>query len=292
MPAVVRVPGSCGELVQGRIDGINFHVTCPVKMFSYLTVDFSTSSRKIDCPVTRKKAAKAVEKTLAFLNGKGIPIKLQVRSQIPVGRGMASSTADITGSCLAVAAFLGKRITPSQIARIASEIEPTDGIMYKGIVCFDHIRGTLIEKLGPPPPMKILIVDPGGKVDTLCFNRRRDLHILHRVNSKLIKEAYNLVKEGIRKKDFELVGVGATLSSLCNQIILYKPELGKIISLSRKMGALGVNVAHSGSVMGVLLPPDFSRIERLKERIKRECGNHLRFYFTEVTGEGVSEENV
>lgn len=291
MSVTFRIPGSCGELVQGRVNGINFHITCPVKIFCRVTAYLSSFSQRINCPPAKPKAAKAAEKTLAFLNGKNIALGLRFYSQVPIAKGMASSTADIVGSCLAVATLLGKKLSPSEIARIACEIEPTDGIMYKGVVCFDHIRGTLIEELGDPPPMKILILDPGDKVNTLVFNRRRDLRILHGVNAKLIKEACSLVKEGIKKKSPELIGIGTTLSSLCNQIILYKPHLSKIISLSRKMGALGVNVAHSGTVMGILLPFDFSKINKLEEKIKRVCGSHLRFYHTMIWGGGPVEES-
>lgn len=291
MQKVAKVPGSCGELVQGSVNGINFHVTCPVKIFSRVSVCFSGCERRLIFSQEKVKAARAAGKTLALLNGEDISLKLQICSQLPVGRGMASSTADIVGSCLAVANLLGKRITSSQMAGIASEIEPTDGIMYEGIVCFDHIRGRLIEKLGYPPPMKILIIDSGREVDTISFNKRRDLAILHRVNQDLIKEAYFLVKEGIKKRNPKLIGMGATISSLCNQIILYKPELSRVITLSRKMGAFGLNVAHSGSVIGVLLPFDFSRIDQLEDEIKKVCGSHLRFYRTEIMSGDCDEQD-
>lgn len=291
MQKVAKVPGSCGELVQGRVNGISFHLTCPVKIFSRVSVCFSGGERRLIFPQEKVKAARAADRTLALLNGEDISLKLQICSQLPVGRGMASSTADIVGSCLAVANLLGKRITFSQMAQVASEIEPTDGIMYEGIVCFDHIKGTLIEKLGYPPPMKILIIDSDREVDTISFNKRRDLAILHRVNQDLIKEAYLLVKEGIKKRNPRLIGMGASISSLCNQIILYKPELSKVITLSREMGAFGVNIAHSGSVIGVLLPPGFSRINELEKSIKKVCGHHLRFYPTEIIPEDFGEEN-
>ena len=283
MSRSVKIPGSCGELVQGRMNGINFHATCPVKIFSQVSVSLIEGCGRMDFPPERVKSAKAVEKTLTLLNGKGRAIKLRINSQIPMSKGMASSTADITGSCQAVASLLGKRVTPSQIAHIAAEIEPTDGIMYEGVVCFDHTTGTLLENLGYPPPMKLLIVDPGGTVDTTAFNRRKDLDILRRANEEVVQEAYFLVKEGIKKRNTELIGMGATISSICNQTILYKPQLKMVISLSKKVGALGVCVAHSGTVMGILLPPDFSAMDTLEEHIKRACGYDLRFYRTETT---------
>jgi len=54
------------------------------------------------------------------------------------------------------------------------------------------------------------------------------------------------------------------------------------------MGAVGVNVAHSGVVLGVLLPPNYSEIKNLKKEIKKTYkGNkELNFYETKLIGGG------
>ncbi len=291
MKVTVETPGACGELVQGQIKGINFHITCPVRLFSKVTASFSSLNylnQKINCFPPKPRAQEAANKTFNLLNNgeKKRAINLDFKSEIPDSKGMASSTADITASCLAVAALLKKPITHDQIAQIASTIEFTEGIMYKGIVCFDHVRGILIEKLGFPPPIKILIVDPEECPGNFSFNQNKTAKILYQVNTELVEEAYILVKEGIRQQNPELIGTGATLSALCNQIISYKPDLFKIVSLSRRMGALGVNVAHEGRVIGILLPPDFSRVARLQDEIKKLWGYNVRFYLTALWERG------
>ena len=45
----------------------------------------------------------------------------------------------------------------------------------KGIVRYNHLNGQALEHLGLAPKIKILMFDCGGKVDTLSFNRRKNL---------------------------------------------------------------------------------------------------------------------
>jgi uncharacterized protein involved in propanediol utilization len=54
------------------------------------------------------------------------------------------------------------------------------------------------------------------------------------------------------------------------------------------MGAVGVNVAHSGVVLGVLLPPNYSEIENLKKEIIKIYKNNkdLIFYETKLIDGG------
>jgi len=166
---------------------------------------------------------------------------------------MGSSSADIVGIILGVGFLLDKKISAGEVAKLALSIEPTDGIIYEGIVSFDYLKKGILEQIGQPPLLDILVIDPGGCVDTLEFNQRKDLVKLRLENQKDIARALKLVKRGIRENNISFIGKGATLSALCNQNIVFKKEFEKIISISQKMGAVGVNIAHSGVVLGVLL---------------------------------------
>ena len=65
----------------------------------------------------------------------------------------------------------GQPFSPESIASIALSVEPTDGVMFPGIALFDHRCGSIAESLGAPPPMEVIVIDTGGTVDTLEFNR-------------------------------------------------------------------------------------------------------------------------
>ena len=47
------------------------------------------------------------------------------------------------------------------------------------------------------------------------------------------------------------IGKASTFSSLANESIHKKEGLAKIIEISKNYGAYGVNVAHSGTVVGI-----------------------------------------
>ncbi|MFH2070449.1 MAG: hypothetical protein ABIJ11_04480 [Elusimicrobiota bacterium] len=285
----VKTPGTCGELVQGMIDGNKFHITCPVNIFSCVSVSgdgsngSSGGSRTL--PSNKWKTQRAVEKTLQLFKSTGENISVSVSSEIPEGRGMASSTADVTGACLAVSAFLGGNIKEDEVARIALAIEPSDGIMFKGIVMFDHLNGRVFEYLGEALRMKMLIIDSGERIDTLEFNRA-DHTGEHLSNRDKILEAIELVRAGVKKKDVAMLGRGATISALCNQKIIHKPWLPGVMKAAEKFGCPGVNVAHSGSAAGVLLETGFNKIDALKSAILTECNREFDFYETGMTGGG------
>ena len=287
----IKVPGTCGELVQGISENNNFQVTCPINLFSYIYLSLeSNNGKELNNFSLPPKSRQALIKTLNYFgfNKKNISLKIKISSEIPAGKGMGSSSADIVGIILGVGFLLDKKISAGEVAKLALSIEPTDGIIYEGIVSFDYLKKGILEQIGQPPLLDILVIDPGGCVDTLEFNQRKDLVKLRLENQKDIARALKLVKRGIRENNISFIGKGATLSALCNQNIVFKKEFEKIISISQKMGAVGVNIAHSGVVLGVLLPPNYSEIKDLKKEIIKiyKDNKNLIFYETKLIGGG------
>jgi L-threonine kinase len=265
MRGVARAPGTCGELVQGTVNGVNFLVTCPVDLYSVVEVTLQPGRNKINVNVTNRKVEEAVARTLAFFGAENYTAVVRVDSSLPVGKGMASSTADITAACVATAQALKRQISPDDIAGIALAIEPTDGIMYPGLVLFDHVAGRMFRSLGMPPEIKILIIDPGGTVDTEQFNARDNLPELNRQKEHTVCQALKHTEEGLAAGDPHKIGRAATMSALANQHIIFKPELAGIIKIAESCRALGVNTAHSGTVIGILYHEDLTDVENLKD---------------------------
>jgi L-threonine kinase len=268
MRVTVKAPGSCGELAQGTMDGKNFLITCPIDIYSEVTVRPHKGLASLD---VGSKVLSAIQRTLHYLQ---IPDNFQVtvKSELPIGKGMASSSADISAACQCIALSAGKLLSFDEIANIALSIEPTDGIFYPGVVLFDHVKGHIRQFLGNAIPTYIAIFDVGGEIDTLRFNQRSDLEKLNQAKELQVQNAMNLIVEGLVKNDISLLGKGATLSALANQKILYKPYLEEIIDISRSWGSSGVNIAHSGTVVGVLFP--ISKLDNCSlciEEISRHC---------------------
>lgn len=250
--ATVRAPGVCGELVQGMLGDSYFLVTCPVDFFSRVRVELCPESGAVTAPGDCPKTESAVSLTLEYLGRPDLGARVTVGNPIPRGKGFGSSSADLAAAIAATALALGVELTPLQIGELALQVEPTDGIMFSGIALFDHRSGTLAEELGPPLPMEILALDFGGEVDTLAFNevdRRSHWQAIR----KSTDEALALVREGLKRRDVRLLGKGASLGAEAAQQVAFKPRLADVQDFARQVDAVGINVAHSGSVIGVLL---------------------------------------
>lgn len=252
MRVTVSCPGSCGELVQGTTGGMNFLVTCPVNLYSRVSVSLGSRESLF---LSGNKVTESVNRTLEYLGMSSETAEVRVESDLPVGKGMASSSADISAACLATARAANRDMDVRLIGDIALAIEPTDGVFMPGITMFDHVEGRIRRGLGQPPPIRLAIFDVGGEVDTIRFNQRSDLAELNRIKEPQTLRALELVEQGIKRSDCALIGAGATLSALANQSILYKPSLEHMIEITRFFGSVGVNAAHSGTVLGVLFDP-------------------------------------
>ncbi|WP_159442873.1 GHMP family kinase ATP-binding protein [Selenihalanaerobacter shriftii] len=273
MKATVKAPGTCGELVQGTIDNINFHVTCPINKYSYVTVELASHMQETICKQELPKTVQAVNKTLDYFGIDNLKAIINVRSELITGKGMASSTADITAAILATVVALGEEISSEELTKLALSVEPTDGVFYDGIVLFDHVSGKLYRYLGQISGLSILMVDLGGKIDTLQFNSRNDLKELNKDNEPLTKQALKLIEEGINKQNLDLVGKGVTLSSKANQNILPKKNFNKFLSLTNLEGVLGLNVAHSGTLLGILYDAKQIRVNKIEDKVKKRIGH-------------------
>ena len=277
--ASASAPGTCGELVQGQFkNGDDFLVTLPIDLWSEVQVEVDTASSIVQgTPINKEKTRLAVRKTLDFLGYSKVGARFNVVSAIPEGKGMASSTADIVAACRATATALGLSLSPEEISSIAIEIEPSDGVMYPGVVCYNHRRGMLIESLGTLPQLNILAVDLGGWVDTLQFNQTPKEYSPEELDE--IGQAYELVKAGIREQNLGIIGAAATLSARVNQRLLPKPHLETLIEISSKYGAYGVCVAHSGTIAGLLFEQGASdAFENASYEIWRQIDRTLIMY--------------
>lgn len=271
MAYVVASPGSCGELVQGYGDGTSFMITCPIDRYS--RAESHVSDRLSSLP---EKSEMARRLTLQYLGQEHCRVYVRLTSEIPVGKGMASSTADISAVCQATALACGTMLTAEEIAAIAIAIEPSDGIFYPGIVQFDYRSGVMLRALGPAPAGQILIYDCGGEVDTLAFNRRKDLVSTQKANEGQIQKAMAICVAGMRDDSIDRIGEAATISAFANQRLLYKDVLNAFYEAGKKAGGRGVITAHSGTVLGLLLAAD-DDADRARHTMDRLLGGAVDF---------------
>ena len=263
----VRVPGSCGELVQGVCHGTPFLLTCPVPIFSTAVVSDEPGFSRLP-----PKAAQAVNLTLSYLHCSSFPYHLQLVSSIPRGKGMASSSADVAAVIQAVACACGRTLSEQDVGHLAARVDPTDGVFARGLSLIQYRRGNIIRSYEPVPPMNVAILDTGGTVDTQTFHHQWDKTMPYHT-APAVAALSLLDKEPTE----EQIGEAATMSALAHQNILPKPALPQLIQACREMGALGVNAAHSGTVCGVLFP-SFLPVSEVKQ-----CMTELTARFPDYT---------
>lgn len=245
--AVARAPGAWGELVQGTVDGQDVLITCPVDRYVWAEATPSNTVGWVappGCPLTQA--------ALASVPGGG---RIVLRSQLRPGAGMASSTADMCAALAATAALGGRPLSSIELFQRCRSLEPTDGLMFPGLALVDQKRGERADLLGKPPPLAILGIDPGGTVLTGAFHGRPDLDEANRRKEPAVRVALSLAQAAIAAGDPAGLAQAATVSARAHQAILPHPLWEQVRRLARVCGALGVNVAHSGTVIGLLFDP-------------------------------------
>ncbi len=295
--ATASAPGTCGELVQGMTGGAHFLVTCPINQFSKAMVTLraggsSNAEPEVSGIDHLPKAREAVFKALAELalrTGIGVlTAEVAIANPIPAGKGMGSSSADITAAVGAVGAAASQPFPPESIALIALSVEPTDGVMFPGVALFDHRCGSMAESLGPPPPMEVIVIDTGGTVDTLEFNRVDRTALWQKVESST-DEALELVCEGIRRSDPGLVGRAATISARAGHLPEVAEWVERAAAFAEEQSAAGINVAHSGTVVGILLDARQRRSKPVYRRAVEAFADAESVQHFRMIGGGVRE---
>lgn len=245
-------PASCGEFVQGILKDEEYLSSYAVNLYSKAIVEEKAN----DINIGPKKSRKAIEKVFEKFN---IPIResknisLKIESKIPTGKGMASSSADIGATIVATLNLINKKLSSEDISKIASSIEPTDSIFINENSIFNPINGEVIKYLGNIKDSRVVILEPNKRLSTTKIRSKPNYKELKIQNKEIIKESFNLLEQGIKTNNLELVGKASTMSSLANENIHKKFGLKEIIEISNKYGAYGVNIAHSGTVVGVLI---------------------------------------
>ncbi|GIG56166.1 kinase [Longispora fulva] len=178
---------------------------------------------------------------------------IEIVSDVPVGIGMGSSTSDVTAAIRAVADYHGVTLSREELGRLAVLAEcASDPVMIDDrVVLFAHRDGVVLETLGHRlPPLLVVGCDtrPGDSVDTDRFPPAeygdREIGFFGVLLAAL--------RRALATEDVALLGRVATASARINQRFLPKDNLEALLELCLAHGGAGIQIAHSGTVAGLI----------------------------------------
>jgi uncharacterized protein involved in propanediol utilization len=265
-----------GELFQGQIEGESnqshrclVSLPCPA-MYSEATFHPQANDALRIIPSHKRKARTAAELALAHLNASHLGGDVFISSSVPEAKGCGSSTADCIAAAIAAADSINTHLSDEELAHLVVEAEvASDNFMFDRAVLFAHREGVALENYTKKlPKLEVLGIDtsPEGQVETLKYPpaeySSRQLQSFCTLTSAL--------RRAVNQHDIQLLGRVATASANINQEFLPKPMFTEIRHIAEHAGALGVAVAHSGTVLSILLDPTDEILERKIEQLELE----------------------
>lgn len=219
-------------------------------------------------PPHKKKAVRAAELTFARLGEPDLSGTLFIESTVPEAKGYGSSTADCVATVRACADVLSRALSEEEVARLVVTAEiASDNVMFQRAVLFAHREGEVIEHYADRlPRLEALGIDtrPEGVVETLRYppaeyswRQHQSFHMLA-----------GALRRAMKKRDIGLLGRVATASACINQEFLPKPMFREIRQIVEDVGAPGLSVAHSGTVLSILLDPLDRLLEKKVDRVR------------------------
>ncbi|MDB2464698.1 hypothetical protein N9W55_02930 [Amylibacter sp.] len=270
---------SFGEIVQGRLSNEeDFLVTIPVDMWSTCELICEVVDEPSTVKVNLYKSRLVAKQMLKYLNLEfGYKITINFTRNIPIGKGLSSSTADMLAVVRAFQEVFGIIVSETFISRLFSEIEPHDGLHYYMSVAYNHRQGRILNKLNHIPDYTIIAIDSGGEISTTEYNNKikfsnKDLFDYDNIYNDLLVAFSNRNDEEIAKC--------AHRSTLKHIERTDNVLLSKMVQIFADISAIGVIAAHSGTCGGFLLPSTAS--ERFINDIKAEAANLGRVFQTKT----------
>lgn len=255
---VVSFPASCGELVQvmGKKESV-----CSYAVNLYSKVTITNRSVGTCCRTSLLETGKSKSKKASdlFFDNYNISkekinkININIDSSIPVGKGMGSSTADIVATLIALSCFFNIDMSVNDIINYCINIEPTDSIIIFNQLCMmNPINGEIQATNNLKEMYDVYCLIPGEVIITEEF--RTKFSVNKRKYFEEYNKLFNKTKKLFLNKDIDIEELFklARKSAKLNNSFISKPYINELMELELKSGIIGINIAHSGSVVAIV----------------------------------------
>ncbi|UQA92138.1 hypothetical protein K9S39_10060 [Streptomyces halobius] len=197
---------------------------------------------------------------------------IEIESNIPVAKGYASSTADI----LATAQLCIRSLhpdTPDEVVQalalsVARQLEYGDYLLHPGVAACAQRSQRLLAAYRTDLRWTIVGVDEGGWVRTEEFHQERPEDL---GKARVYEQLFAQLDTALRANNYVAAAEVASHSAELHNDRLPKKSLDDLWRIQNELGALGICVAHSGTLAGLI----FSRHQPDHDLRVRECRSEL-----------------
>ncbi|GAB3225875.1 kinase [Glycomyces halotolerans] len=259
-----RIHGTFGELLQGyvgeRETWRHFLVTAPVtEKWARARVEFGRGGEPTVDPPDRTLALRMLAALCDRAGLDAAGARLTIESTIPVGRGMASSTADVMATARALQLAFPGRIDEADIRACAREIEYGDEVLSFGISSCHQREHERVRTYETDLRLLVLGIDEGYEVSTDLLHEQLTEVEIHALEYARL---WDEIDTALRESDPAAVGRVATRSAELFNDVNPKKTWSMMTEIGAASESLGIVAAHSGSVIGLLFTghdPDHAR---------------------------------
>lgn len=275
----VRVPASTSNLGSG-------FDTFGLALQLYLTVAIQTISSGLEIEVVGEGASEIptdksnlIYKTLQrFFSdaGRSYPnLKITIENEIPIARGLGSSSAATIAGLLCASELCGKSLPPEELILLANQLEghPENAAssLLGGLTinCIDDKR-VITKKLAAPDSLKVVLLIPETRIST---SKARDI-----LPKKVAYQdaVFNLQRGALLANCFatnDFAHLKVAMQDRLHQKYRMKfiPGFETFEKSAYVNGALGVGISGSGSSVIAFIPDDNNQVaDNWIKEVKRE----------------------
>ncbi|MBS4750706.1 kinase [Granulicatella sp. zg-ZJ] len=254
----VSCAGSCGELFQGVYDDEEYLLSYNIDKKSIVTVSSSTTT-SIILPKIQEIKDLVYPKDMFHITRK---------TSLPVGKGCSSSTADMISALYGMSLLKQEKLSMETLSSLCSKVEPTDSVAFKHWTVINPLTAKPLFETHWKPELYVYMLEPIETVNTVGLIRMSQSNVYDKQHSK---ELFTLFQKACQEKSLSLLSHVALESALLNDRRLPKPYLKDIIAFVKNYQLLGINIAHSGTVVGILLTKEqVAFLEQIEEALSKQ----------------------
>lgn len=247
-----------GELMQGSLPGNKPFLLSnnSSTIFKTITNIYHTKANRVSQLNFKSKAAIEIFWEHLSVEQKTIDIAhttITQQSNIPIGKGLSSSSADVLGVLNTLNLFYNANYSIETIYKLAAIVEPTDPCLHFENVIFNQKNGEVIQVFSELP-FKLIYFDSDRSliIDTIEFSQKISYTNQQQLRYQHLYEAIGVVFE---TANYDLFYQCLSASAEMNTTLLPKRNFNLLQDFAFRH-KVGLFVAHSGTYMGLVIEPN------------------------------------